>query len=148
MIERKYVLYMHTNIINNKKYIGITGQNPPEKRWRNHGSGYLSSQTKIYNAIKKYGWNNFKHEIIFCNLTKFEAENLEFELIKYYKSTLDEFGYNIANGGQKVNEISENTKLKISKSRKGRYLGNKNAFYGKKHTDKSIKIMSKLASKR
>lgn len=38
MLERKYTVYKHTNIINKKVYIGITKQNPIE-RWRN-GEGY------------------------------------------------------------------------------------------------------------
>lgn len=55
-------IYMHTNKINNKKYIGQIKQNP-ERRWREGGKGYVDSP-KFWNAIQKYGWDNFEHEII------------------------------------------------------------------------------------
>ena len=50
------VIYMHRNLINNKVYIGQTIQKP-EYRW-NKGKGYKDSSL-FYNAIQKYGWNNF-----------------------------------------------------------------------------------------
>ena len=57
---------------------------------------------------KKYGWKNIKHEILFKNLNKEEAEQKEIELIAKYKSNQIEFGYNIANGGSHV--VSNETK--------------------------------------
>ena len=101
---------------NSKKYIGITRQTP-EKRWRN-GKGYAHSNY-INNAIKKYGWDNVKHVILYTNLTKHEAEQLEIELIKKYKSNNLAYGYNIANGGNYAGSVSEITKKKLSKIRKG-----------------------------
>ena len=78
---------MHTNTINNKKYIGITGQNPPERRWRNGGSGY-SHSGYFRNAINKYGWENFTHEILISELTFEEACELEKYYIKFYGTKL------------------------------------------------------------
>ena len=57
-----WTVYMHITP-NNKKYIGITSQ-IPNKRWRN-GKGY--KKCLFLNAIKKYGWGNIKHEILFDN---------------------------------------------------------------------------------
>lgn len=96
--ERCYVVYKHTSP-NNKIYIGITGQIPPEKRWAN-GRGY--TQNEYFNKeIILYGWDNFIHEILFDNLTRVEAQQKEAELIKYYKSTDRNFGYNVSSGGYK-----------------------------------------------
>ena len=96
MEERKYSVYMHTNKINNKKYIGITSLNPTQ-RWKKDGSGY---KNQIFGrAISKYGWDNFNHDIIAENLTLVEAEEMERKLIKQYNTQNYNFGYNIADGG-------------------------------------------------
>lgn len=75
-----YSLYIHTNLINRKKYIGITSQ-PCSYRWGVDGKGY-NNQPKFFNAIQKYGWNNFRHEIIYTNLSKEEALEKETQLIR------------------------------------------------------------------
>lgn len=80
----KYCVYCHTNKINGKKYIGITSQKP-EHRWRN-GEGYKNNEY-FYHSIQKYGWHNFSHEILYTDLSKIEAENLEIKLIAEYDTT-------------------------------------------------------------
>lgn len=92
---KRYCVYKHTNTINNKCYIGITSQQP-NRRWLN-GYGYSKAQSKFYNAIQKYGWDNFTHEILFENLTFAEANSKEIELIAFYNSC--EAGYNTSTGG-------------------------------------------------
>ena len=71
-MDRNYCVYMHKNKLNNKVYIGITGQKP-ELRW-NEGKGYKYN-SHFYAAINKYGWyEGFEHIILYDNLTKEEAE--------------------------------------------------------------------------
>lgn len=118
--DRNYVVYKHTSP-SDKVYIGITCQNPPEKRWKN-GNAYKYNK-HFYNAIQKYGgWDSFKHEILFKNLTKEEAEEKEIELIAFYKSNQSDFGYNIANGGNCKGTVSEETKKKLSIAHIGKKL--------------------------
>ena len=88
--NKQWCIYIHTNKINNKKYIGITCQKP-ENRWGINGEHY-SGQEKFYNAIQEYGWNNFIHEIIETNLDKITALKRESELIIQYDSVKN--GYN------------------------------------------------------
>ena len=95
MKERNYTVYMHI-CPNNKKYIGITKLKPKD-RWKN-GKSYKTQQL-FFRAIQKYGWDNIKHEILFSNLTKEEAEQKEIELIALYKSNQREYRYNVENGG-------------------------------------------------
>lgn len=111
-----FTVYCHTNKINGKKYVGITKQNP-ETRWHS-GNGYNNNEY-FWRAIKKYGWKNFEHEILHENLTKEEAEKIEIQLIAELETTNRAKGYNIANGGNHVGCVSEETKKKISKGRKG-----------------------------
>lgn len=97
-----YILYMHKNKINGKIYIGIT--NNIKQRWRGSGSQYKphknrNQNIRFWNAIKKYGFDNFEHIILKENLTFDEAINLEIEYIEKFKSREKEYGYNIAKGG-------------------------------------------------
>ena len=94
--KKDYSIYIHTNKLNDKKYIGITRQTP-ERRWQK-GKGYEG--TYFGNAISKYGWDGFKHEIIMQGLTKEEACNLEITLIRVHDTTNKEKGYNLSEGGQ------------------------------------------------
>ena len=96
-MDRNYCVYMHKNKLNNKVYIGITGQKP-ELRW-NEGKGYKYN-SHFYAAINKYGWyEGFEHIILYDNLTKEEAETMEIKTIEKYDATNQENGYNIQLGG-------------------------------------------------
>ena len=129
-MEKKshWYIYIHTNKINGKKYIGQTCQEP-EIRWKN-GSNYKSS-TYFYSAIQKYGWNNFDHKIIAKNLTKKEADLIEKTLIKCFNTTDMRFGYNLCSGGSRgiQNEI---TRKKISIANKGKKRPPRTEEYRKK----------------
>lgn len=121
-----FCIYKHLNLINNKVYIGQTCQEPPTKRW--YPSNYKNNKY-FYNAIQKYGWENFSHEIIEDNLTCDEANNKEAYWIKYYNSTNRDFGYNIRPGGNN-SLLSEETKKKMSQNHRD-VKGKNNYFYGK-----------------
>lgn len=112
----EFIVYKHTSPTN-KIYVGITSQNPI-RRWSN-GHGYKNNKY-FTNAITKYGWNNFRHEILYTNLTKEEAEQKEIELIAKYKSNDIRFGYNIENGGFSNGKHSIITKQKISLANSGK----------------------------
>lgn len=135
--EKNYCVYMHINNVNNKKYIGITGQNP-QKRWGKNGKGYpMDNQPAFRRAIEKYGWDNFEHIIIYSNLTKEEASEIEIKLIDEYDTQNPEFGYNIQAGGSLGNigkKFSEESKLKMSLAHKGKTLSEEH----KKHISESL----------
>lgn len=127
VIMSKYSVYMHTSP-SGKKYIGITGLKP-KKRWE-YGFGYRSNRY-FYGAIKKYGWNNIKHEILYSKLTREEAIKREIMLIDEHKSNNRKYGYNIESGG-KCNIVSDETKRRMSDAHKGIAT-----FTGKKHTQEA-----------
>ena len=93
----EYSLYIHTNKMNGKRYVGITKQNP-EQRWGSGGSNYKES-THFNSAISKYGWDNFDHKIVHNGMTKEDACLLEKYYIDFYKSQDNRYGYNIYEGG-------------------------------------------------
>lgn len=127
-----FTIYMHKNKINQKVYIGITSQSC-QLRWRRAGEGY-KQQPKFYNAIQKYGWDNFEHIILFENLTEEEADLKEIALIKLYNSIAN--GYNIQKGGKSYSHTKE-TKNKL-----------KNKMLGKKHTEEAKQKMREHTAKK
>lgn len=121
--KNAYIVYVHINKINNKKYVGITCKKP-EYRW-NYGKGYKYNK-HFWSAIQKYGWDNFEHIILFENLTHDEACAKEKELIEFYKSNDPMYGYNLTTGGDANYQMSEEVKKKLSEANKGE----KNSNYG------------------
>lgn len=103
--KNDYSVYVHTNKENGKKYIGITRQKP-ERRWQ---KGYGYEGTYFGNAVKKYGWEGFTHEVIASGLTKENACELEIALIALHKTNQREYGYNISEGGQTCDVLTGKT---------------------------------------
>lgn len=133
-MNNNYIVYMHTSP-SNKKYIGITSQKP-ERRWRKNGCGY-KDHLYFWRAIQKYGWDNFKHDILYTDLTKEEAEEKEVELIAYHNSNNINFGYNMSVGGEsgsKGYKYTDEQRKHLSEVHKGE----KNGMYGKHHTEETI----------
>ena len=104
-----YSVYKHTSP-SGKVYIGVTKQKP-QMRWQN-GLGYRT-QEYFYRAILKYGWDNFKHEIVYQTDSYEEANSKEIELIAQYKSNDKSYGYNLESGGNLKKMVSESTKQKL-----------------------------------
>lgn len=90
-----YTVYKHTSPTG-KVYIGIT-RNNTQRRWKG-GHGYVNN-THFFRAIQRYGWDAFKHEVLFTGLTEAEAVRKERELIAAYDSTDPAKGYNRDPGG-------------------------------------------------
>lgn len=117
--DKAYSVYMHT-APNGKKYIGITCR-VPAYRWGKNGERYKQC-VAFYSAIKKYGWENIKHEILFSGMSKADAENMEISLIEKYGTTKRTKGYNLMTGGGVRSVHSLETKKKMSASGKGRIV--------------------------
>ena len=106
---------MHTSP-SMKRYIGITSQDPI-KRWKHDGSGYKEQQY-FWRAICKYGWDNFKHEILVQDINFEDACKLEQEFIQYYKTYDRECGYNLTLGGE-GRLLTDEQKKELSANRQG-----------------------------
>lgn len=110
-----YSVYKHT-CPNRKVYIGIT-RCKVNDRWKN-GLGY---EYQVFGrAVRKYGWENITHEVLYENLTEEEAKKLEIELIKKFDSKNPEHGYNRTDGGDGVKgyEYPEEVREKLSRHAK------------------------------
>lgn len=174
--DRKWCVYIHMNVHNDKRYIGQTC-NQPKDRWGKNGSEYLAKHEDgtymhpvFAPALLKYpDWDNDWEHIIYANnLTHDEANEIEIELIKFYKTNVCEYksdanGYNCTSGGQGVNNWipSDETRKKMSDAAKQRLknpenhpmfgthrCGEDNPFYGKKHSVETKNKISKANKER
>ena len=110
------VIYKITNLLNNKIYIGKDTTNNDD---------YFGSGVLIKRAIDKYGINNFEKVILETCDSNGELCDKEKFWINLLKSTDLTIGYNISNGGDGGDTISnnpnkENILKKISESMKNR----------------------------
>jgi group I intron endonuclease len=120
MTESIYLIYKHTSP-SGKSYIGQT-KDYKQRCWQHQRP---TSRCKAFAAaIKKYGWDNFTHELLVEHITEDEANTLEIFYIKEHQS-LFPGGYNLTEGGD-ARLLSEETKAKIGAANKG-----------KVHTDES-----------
>ena len=141
---KQFYVYLTTNLINNKKYIG--------QHYGEINDSYLGSGHIILDAIKKYGKENFKKEILKICKDYEDLNNSEKYFIKEYNAVKDPMFYNIATGGFGSNpcaglspEAAQSRKEKLSNAAKGE----KNHFYGKHHSEESKEKMrqAKLGGK-
>lgn len=136
---KEFYIYVHRCKLNGKIYVGQTCQNP-SRRWRN-GEGYKGC-SYFYNAILKYGWDNFEHIILEEGLTKKEANIKEQFWIKFFNSTNPNKGYNLKSGGNDCS-YSEKSKIKMSESAKKRFSNEEEKILQSERIKQSYKKDSK-----
>ena len=123
---KKFKIYAHINKSNGKIYIGQTCRDV-KYRW-NNGKGYIGCR-HFWNAIQKYGWDNFEHIVLF-EVDNQELANISEQfLIQKYKSNNPNYGYNILSGGSNM-------------------CGENNPNYGNKYSNETKKILSEISKKR
>lgn len=137
-----YHVYIITNLVNGKQYVGVT-KHTSLQRFKRH----CKSKSVIGQAIRKYGSENFSIGTVDQQFsTKKEADQLEIKLIELFRTRTSPHGqgYNVALGGQGPTGCDQprspewNEKVCQSK------LGSRNPMYGKpspmrgkKHTEES-----------
>lgn len=136
-----YQIYLHETP-NGKIYVGCTSQSL-NRRWRN-GDGYVRN-TAFYADIQKYGWENIRHVVLYKIEDEEQAKREETRLISEYKSSNPMFGYNISDGDYAESRVAESTRRLLSEKGQGRFAGETNPNYGRKHTDEERKVMSEKA---
>lgn len=117
MIKISNIVYRYTNKTNGKVYIGRTSQTLKQRAGKD-GKGY-STCSKFWNAICKYGWNNFDAEILATDVTFEQSVELERKYIDQFHSDNPEYGYNILAQEPGNGYLTEEVRRKISQSHIG-----------------------------
>lgn len=139
-------IYMTTNLINGKQYIG------QKKAKEFLHEKYLGSGKILKQAIETYGRENFKVEMLCECDSKSDLDEKEIYYIQFYNAQSDRHYYNICKGGDagpggpmfQGHKHSDETRAKMSADR----TGSKNSNYGNRwHQSDELKALhSKLSS--
>lgn len=184
--KKYYFIYKTTLVLTGHYYIGQHSTN-------NINDKYLGSGHKLHEYIKIYGRENFKREILEYAKDRLELDKLERKYVTKELIESDSLCLNLKSGGDSGQWISQEalnktrkiwlnktpeeralirqrikenhadcsgeknsfygkkhtdeTKQKISNSRKGKCVGKENPFYGKTHTEETIKKIKEANAK-
>ena len=142
------IIYCYHCIPTGKKYIGKTLYENKRKYDHRYNCS-IGTYTKFYNAVRKYGWNNFLYgiiETVDSNL----LEDMEMFYIQKYDTMNNGYNMTIGGDGKFGGKASPETKEKMKNSAKGRVLAEETkrkisqtkkgclgTFTGKKHTQET-----------
>jgi len=134
----KTAVYMWTNQENGKRYIG-SAKNLKRRLLKYFNVALISEDLSmaIYRALLKYGYSKFSLTILeYCDL------DVLLEREQHYIDSLKP-EYNICpTAGSTLGKLhTEESKLKISTSKKDTGVGESNSMYGKLHTEEARKMM-------
>lgn len=111
------IVYIFTNLVNGKQYIGQTTSSDPDKYCMTHFNNAVVDNRKqrvFYKALRKYGRENFTYNIVFCAFDKSSLDWAEDYFI-IELNTLSPNGYNTKRGGAQ-GKYSEDGKRALSEA--------------------------------
>lgn len=127
-------IYVVTNTVNGKVYIGKTVRKV-HVRWNRHlGDARNGSETALHRAIRKYGGTSFSVDTLLDGIDdKDTLSRMERRMISLYDTTNQVIGYNLTDGGDGTSgrPMNDRTKQALIKSR-----------LGSKHTADALRRMS------
>ena len=154
MESQKVFVYLITNKINGKKYVGQHSGDDLKQYWNHCVRAALrgrQDKPHLYNAVRKYGVENFEVEPLVVVNSKQEMDKYEIGLIRAL-DTRRPNGYNLTDGGDgQLGRIpSEKTRRKISETKKSQKLHHsedtkqrlRKAMLGFKHSEESKEKIS------
>jgi hypothetical protein len=110
------IVYLLTNQVNGKVYIGQHTGFRLEKRWNKTFSGRNKANPHLAAAFRKYGADNFTRTILCYATCQEELNLLEKFWIAFFQSSNNKFGYNKTLGGQPAVRFNKASRAAISKA--------------------------------
>ena len=131
-------VYLTANDLNDIKYIG-------KRQKPKFDKSYKGSGTVLKQAFKKYGKDKFYTTVLEWCETKEELCEAEKKWIAYYREHGQKL-YNVADGGDGGNvvdwkSLSEERRKEINKKNSDSHKGEKNPFWGKKHSEETKRLI-------
>ena len=123
-------IYIATNTINMKQYVGQSVRAPHRKRGRIHNHRLAKDKYLFHRAIRKHGFDNFNWEVIHYPGASQDALNAIERWHIAKRDALFPNGYNLETGGKSGGRLAPETRVKLSVLNKG----NNNPNYGKKRS--------------
>jgi len=143
------IVYLVENKRNGKRYVGLT-KHDLDTRWGQHVKDALHERSNmlLHKAIRKHGPNGFVRVVIDTGQSEEQLRELEKSWIEALGTHVSRGGYNLTLGGDGLlgYKHSEETKQKMSESRKGERNPNFGKHWGK--LEWSEEDRQKLAKKR
>lgn len=134
-----HTVYLTTNMINNKIYVGVHSTDNPN-------DSYIGSGVALKNAIEKHGRENFSKQLIAIVGDKELAYFIEEEIVdEEFVNNRETYNCKVGGIGGDTNSgrvLSDETKRKIGDANRGRIVGN-NKPKGWTHSDESRVKISK-----
>jgi group I intron endonuclease len=143
-----YTLYQITNVLNGKRYIGIT-KLAVKQRWKQHVTNSLNPKYPLHLAIAKYGAVNFNVTSLNESTDRKYIGQLEEHTIQHLETHISKNGYNVAKGGfggdlgSDANTKRRQTRDNLSDGQKLAWSKNlSKARLGKEHSPETKSKMS------
>jgi group I intron endonuclease len=151
-------VYKVTNIVNGKVYVGKTKLSLSERKSIHLHYAKLPREkykpTIFHLALRKYGFENFRWEILFVGIVESELFEKEIDHIQFFGCMMP-VGYNMTAGGEGwTGKHSNQTKEQISQSKQGISFTNDHktkigrSLRGGKRSEESKSKMSRIAKER
>lgn len=142
---------------NGKRYVGIgLSESGINRRWNSYKKLKCKDQTKLYYALKKYGPENVKFEVVLETNDIENAKRSEMYLIDVWNLQDSNFGYNILPGGdcshlgvKRSKEFCEKmSHLQTGKKHSSEHKNNQSkglkAYYSSSQSDKTKELIKKI----
>lgn len=130
-------IYLITNKINGKQYVGQTISGV-KQRWSQHISDSKRGKNyPLHNAINKYGKDNFEISVL-AKVYSIQGLNLLEKFFIKKIGTIVPFGYNLQDGGGSGGHLHESTRKKISLSQIGRKVVSHTEEFKRKLSKRSL----------
>ena len=119
-MKRRHVIYLHTNRVNGKGYVGQTVYTM-DRRWKQHiwDARHNDGPRAFAHALRKYGTEVWDHEVLDV-VTSQDGANIAERVWIKQRGTLVPDGYNLAAGGRSFT-THPTTRRRIGNASRARY---------------------------